>query len=492
MIAIGIDLGTSFIKVSAYDTVAAVCVAAAQYPEKECGIVSREPNWAEQSPADWWHHVKQAILLLHAQNKYDPAAIGAIGIAYQMHGLVCLDEHNQVLRDSIIWCDSRAVEIGNQAMNAIGEDYCLNHLLNAPGNFTASKLAWVKKNEPELFAKIKTILLPGDFIAYQLTGKLSTTVSALTEAVCWDFKTNTVSEKLMDYFGFDASIIPEIKDNFEIHGNLLDTVAKELGLPAGIPVSYKAGDQPNNAFSLNVMKEGEMAATAGTSGVIYAVTEKLFHDVQSRVNTFAHVNHLAANHSLGVLMCINGTGILYKYIRSILGKNLSYAELNELAAAVPVGSEGLLMLPFGNGAERILGNRTVGSHLLNLNFNIHTPSHIVRAALEGIAFAFQYGLNIMRENGIQLSVVKAPRANLFLSEVFIDAFVNTTGLTLELYEADGSIGAAKGACAGVFMSEKKEPPLLAANAVRVIHPDKQNLYDDHYNNWETELKKKLQ
>jgi xylulokinase len=491
MLALGIDLGTSFIKVSVYDAAHSVCVASIQYPETETPIISKQLNWAEQSPLVWWQNIKNAILLLNTQNKYNPQDIMAIGIAYQMHGLVCVDENNDLIRDSIIWCDSRAVEIGNEAFVKMGEEYCLTHLLNSPSNFTASKLAWIKQNEPENFSKIKKIILPGDFIAFKLTGKISTTISALSEGIFWDFKHNKVSTTLLDYFGFDQNVIPEIKNSFDVHGLLSKEIATELNLNEGIPVSYKAGDQPNNALSLNVMKPGEVAATAGTSGVIYAVTDQIFSDTASRVNTFAHVNHLSEKKSLGVLMCINGTGILYKFIKNLIGEELSYSALNTLTENVSAGSEGVLILPFGNGSERILNNKSVGSHILNINFNIHNKAHIARSALEGIAFAFHYGLKIMLQNGINLNVIKAPKANLFLSKVFLEAFVNTTGLTVELYESDGAVGAAIGASVGTSLNNNIDEAFAQLKPVDIIKPKDESPYQDLYEKWEHELQKFL-
>lgn len=492
MLVLGIDLGTSFIKASVYDTSTSCCIASIQYPETETPIISKQAGWAEQSPTVWWQNIKNAIILLHQQNKYNPEDIQAIGIAYQMHGLVCVDEHNELIRDSIIWCDSRAVEIGNTALSEMGEAYCVSHLLNSPANFTASKLAWVKQNEPELFSKIKKIMLPGDYIAMKLTGEISTTISALSEGIFWDFKNNCVSTNLMEYFGFDQNVIPDFKNTFDLHGQLSKDIAFELNLKEGIPVSYKAGDQPNNALSLNVMKPGDVAATAGTSGVIYAVTDELFHDKTYSVNTFAHVNYSSEKKSLGVLMCINGTGIAYKYIKQLLGENLTYEELNTMASTVAVGSEGVVMLPFGNGAERIFNNKTIGSHLLNINFNTHNKNHITRAALEGIAFAFHYGLKIMTQNGIQLKVIKAPKANLFLSEVFTQTFVNITGLTVELYECDGSVGAAKGAAIGASFYNNVEEAFTQNKPIAIYNPEQNEECLDSYKKWEHELHRFLQ
>ena len=342
MLLLGIDLGTSSVKVSVVDAATRQCLASVSYPDTEREIVARQPGWAEQDPRQWWLDVQKAIVLAHATQTYDPQEIGAIGIAYQMHGLVVVDERQQVLRDAIIWCDSRAVPYGEQAFAAIGETRALEHLLNSPGNFTAAKLAWVKAQEPEVYARIDKVLLPGDFLAMQLTGEATTSISALSEGIFWDFAQQELSEDVFRFFGFDKSLIPPVQAVFAVHGTVQAAVAKELGLRPGIPVTYKAGDQPNNALSLGVLEPGEVAVTAGTSGVIYAVTDQLFVDAQSRVNAFAHVNHTPDHPRLGVLLCINGTGSFNRWMKSVAGPQLSYPEMNERAAAVPAGSEGLL------------------------------------------------------------------------------------------------------------------------------------------------------
>jgi xylulokinase len=483
MLLLGIDIGTSSIKVSIVDAQTQNCVATAQYPDTETGITSHQKGWAEQSPDMWWENVQQAILKANATKKYNPADIKAIGIAYQMHGLVCVDKQQRVLRDSIIWCDSRAVEIGNRAFDTIGHERSLKHLLNSPGNFTAAKLAWVKENEPATFALIDKIMLPGDFIAMKLTGDITTSIAALSEGVFWDFKEQELSKDVFNYFGFDQSIIPEIKEVFTTHGNISAAVANQLSLQPGIPVTYKAGDQPNNALSLNVLEPGEVAATAGTSGVIYGVTDQLVFDQQSRINSFAHVNYVAHQKRIGVLLCINGTGILNSWIKKVTGNIYSYQQMNEAAATVAAGSDGLKMLPFGNGAERMLGNQLLQSHIHQIDFNVHGPAHLFRAAQEGIAFAFRYGVDIMRENGMQPSVIRSGKANMFLSDVFTNCFVNATNIPVELHDCDGSVGAAKGA--GIGLGFYISPKDAFSNAVPIdwVEPTQSKLYDELYSEW---------
>ena len=492
MLLLGIDVGTSSIKVSVVDAQTQQTVASAHYPEEETGILSHQPGWAEQSPEGWWKYVQQAILKVHASGKYHPADITAIGIAYQMHGLVLIDKEQRVLRDSIIWCDSRAVPYGDKAFAAIGERQCLSHLLNSPGNFTAAKLAWVKENEPDLFAKIDKVLLPGDFIAMKLTGETTTSIAALSEGVFWDFATNSLSQDVFNYFGFDTSVIPHIQPVFSSHGLLKKEMAEQLSLPQGIPVSYKAGDQPNNALSLNVLDPGEVAATAGTSGVIYGVSDKATYDPQSRVNSFAHVNHTAAQQRIGVLLCINGTGILNRWIKNLGGADNSYQVLNNAAAQIQPGSNGLYILPFGNGAERILNNRIVGTHIHQVDLNRHTVAHVYRAGQEGIAFAFRYGLDIMRENGMHPSVIRAGNANMFLSKVFTEAFVNATNVPVELYENDGSAGAALGAGIGAGIFTNAKDAFTLAKPLQLIEPTVADVYNDLYSEWKHYLLKDLQ
>lgn len=491
MLLLGIDIGTSSIKVSVVDASTQQAVASAQYPEAESGITSLQPGWAEQSPEMWWLHVKKAILKVNATKLYEPKDIAAIGIAYQMHGLVLVDKNQQVLRDSIIWCDSRAVKLGEEAFQKIGEEKCLSTLLNSPGNFTASKLAWVKAHEPAVYERIDKVLLPGDFIAMKFTGETGTTISALSEGIFWDFSKNELSGEVFNYFGFNRSIIPIVKNVFETHGLLKSDIASELSLRANIPVSYKAGDQQNNALSLNVLEPGEIAATAGTSGVIYSVSDVLAFDKYSRVNTFAHVNHTSLKKRLGILLCINGTGIMNSWIRNITGTLLTYSQMNDAASSVNIGSDGLLILPFGNGAERMLNNETVQAHIQNIDFNKHTPAHIFRAVQEGIAFAFRYGLDIMRENGLRPNVIRAGRANLFLSDVFVQSFVNATGVPVELYDCNGSIGAAIGAGMGATIFSDAREAFVNRKRLQYIEPAKENRYDALFYNWEKLLHDKI-
>ncbi|MEJ6980944.1 FGGY family carbohydrate kinase [Pedobacter sp. P351] len=483
MLLLGIDVGTSSIKVSVVESETQKTIVSAQYPDTESSITSLKTGWAEQSPEMWWDHVQMAILKANASKAYNPQDIAAIGIAYQMHGLVVVDKNQHVLRDSIIWCDSRAVEIGNRAFEQIGEEKSLSHLLNSPGNFTASKLAWVKENEPLIYNKIDKIMLPGDFISMKLTGKITTSNSALSEGIFWDFQNNSISEDILNCFGFDKSIIADVMNVFADHGHLTKTIAEKLSLKAGIPISYKSGDQPNNALSLNVLNPGEVAATAGTSGVIYGVSDSVTYDKQSRVNTFAHVNHTGKNTRLGVLLCINGTGILNSWTKKNIASGIDYEEMNDQSAQIPVGSDKLRILPFGNGAERMLNNKIIGAHFNNIDFNLHTRAHIFRATQEGIAFAFRYGLDIMREIGINPSVIRAGKSNLFLSKVFTEAFVNATNVPVELYENDGSVGAALGAGIGSKIFSSEQEAFKNAKPLAFIEPTQAETYEPIYQDW---------
>ena len=491
MYLLGTDIGTSSIKVSVVDVQTRKRIATAQYPDQEAAIKSLQPGWAEQSPEDWWENAIHAIRRLNAGGGFDPKEIKAIGIAYQMHGLVIVDQDQNVLRDSIIWCDSRAVELGEKAFAAIGQDNCLHQLLNSPGNFTASKLAWVKHNEPEVYKKIAKAMLPGDFIAMKLTGSITTSISALSEGIFWDFRKDELSEDIMKYYDFDAHLIPAIQPLFSVHGLLKADIAAQLGLQEGIPVAYKSGDQPNNALSLNVLKPGEVAATAGTSGVIYGVSDALIYDPESRVNTFAHVNYSSTQKYTGVLLCINGTGSMYRWAKHNFAPNLSYDALNKLAATAPLGSRGLKVLPFGNGAERILNNKYTGAQLLGIDLNVHGQPEIFRAVQEGIAFAFRYGLDIMRESGMQPTVIRAGMANLFLSEVFAQTFVDVTGVPIALYENDGSVGAAIGAGIGSGIFENAEDAFINYEPVSYLEPKNTAAYEPLYIEWKNLLNKAL-
>ena len=473
MYLLGYDIGTSSVKASIVDAQTGQTVASAQYPDAEAPITSKQAGWAEQEPEMWWDELKQATKRV-AEKAGSLADVAAIGISYQMHGLVCVDKAGKPLRPSIIWCDGRAVPYGNAAFEAIGGDKCLEHLLNSPGNFTAAKLAWVKENEPDVFAKIDKIMLPGDYIAMRLSGgDKKTTVSGLSEGMFWDFKNNEVSKDVMNYFGFSENLIAEIVPTFSVQSTVCQAIADELGIPVGTPISYRGGDQPNNALSLNVMKPGEIAATGGTSGVVYGVLGEVNYDKLSRVNTFAHVNHGEGGATrLGVLLCINGTGILNAWMRrTVAPEGMSYPEMNDLAETAPVGADGLTVIPFGNGAERVLQNENVGASIHGINFNIHKKAFLIRAAHEGIAFSFAYGMQIMKDMGMEISTIKAGHANMFLSPLFCRTLASVTGATIELYETDGSVGAAYGAGIGAGIYKDSDEAFKTLNHMATIKPE---------------------
>ncbi len=482
---LGFDIGSSSVKASMLNVQTGKTSASASSPAEEMKIDAPREGWAEQNPETWMAELVNAIRMLRQKLPFDASDVAAIGIAYQMHGLVLADRAGAVLRPAIIWCDSRAVSIGDKAFQELGAEYCLGSLLNSPGNFTASKLRWVKENEPRIFEKVHKILLPGDYIALRLTGEFQTTISGLSEGVLWDFKNKKPADRLSDYYGFPPSLTPDIVDTFSVQGELTRAAADLLGLKAGTLVAYRAGDQPNNAFSLGVLEPGEVAATAGTSGVVYGVTESAAFDPQSRVNTFAHVNYTKERPRNGVLLCINGTGILNSWLRRNAGAG-NYDAMNAQAAQAPIGSDGLTFLPFGNGAERILNNRQLSASMQGLQLTRHDQSHLFRAAQEGIVFALQYGLEIMKEMGVGVSTVRAGYGNMFLSPVFREAFANTTGASLELYETDGAAGAARGAGVGAGVFKNMGEAFHGLEKIGVVEPDKilHTAYAEACGRWE--------
>lgn len=492
MYLLGCDIGSSSVKASIVDVNSGLTVGADFYPKEEAPIKAVKSGWAEQEPEDWWKYLKVAIKGAIAEAGIQGTDIKAIGISYQMHGLVLVDKKMEVLRPSIIWCDSRAVPYGERAFKNIGKKQCLSHLLNSPGNFTASKLAWVKEYEPQLFRSVHKFMLPGDFIAMRMTGDIVTTISGLSEGIFWDFKNEKVSADLMNYFGFSNDLIPEIRPTFGLQGELLGSVAAELGLKKGTPVTYRAGDQPNNALSLNVLNPGEIAATGGTSGVVYGVNGKVNYDTLSRVNTFAHVNHSPEQTRLGVLLCINGVGILNSWVKkNVAPEGITYPELNEMAAGVPIGSDGLSILPFGNGAERMLQNREIDCSIHGLNFNTHSKAHLARAAQEGIVFSFKYGMDVMNEMGIDIDVIRAGNANMFLSPIFRDTLSGVSGAVIELFDTNGAVGAAKGAGIGAGIYQSAEEAFASLEKIDVIEPDglKADKYCAAYSVWKERLDK---
>lgn len=487
---LGFDVGSSSVKASLVDADSGVCVASAFYPEKEAPIIAVKSGWAEQDPQMWWDNAKLSLKKVMADSSVKGEDIKAIGISYQMHGLVCVDKNQNVLRPSIIWCDSRAVPYGEKAFENIGPKECLGHLLNSPGNFTASKLAWVKENEPQLFEKIYKIMLPGDYIAMKLSGTINTTISGLSEGMLWDFKNKKVAKFLLDYFGFDESLIADIVPTFSVQSEVSEAAANELGLKAGTPISYRAGDQPNNALSLNVFNPGEIASTAGTSGVVYGVLGEANYDIKSRVNTFAHVNYQKDMERLGVLLCINGTGILNAWMRrNVAPEGISYSDMNDMMASVPVGSDGITIIPFGNGAERVLENKEIGCSIHGVNFNKHGKAHLMRAAQEGIVFSFCYGMEVMQQMGMDIHKIHAGKANMFLSELFRNTLAGVSGATIELYETDGSVGAAKGAGMGCGIYKDHDEAFATLKKLAVIEPDEKRRaeYLQAYSLWKETL-----
>lgn len=487
---LGFDVGSSSVKASLVDSDSGVCVASAFYPEKEAPIIAVKSGWAEQDPQMWWDNAKLSLKKVMADSSVKGEDIKAIGISYQMHGLVCVDKNQDVLRPSIIWCDSRAVPYGEKAFENIGSKECLGHLLNSPGNFTASKLAWVKENEPQLFEKIYKIMLPGDYIAMKLSGTINTTISGLSEGMLWDFKNKKVAKFLLDYFGFDESLIADIVPTFSVQSEVSEAAANELGLKAGTPISYRAGDQPNNALSLNVFNPGEIASTAGTSGVVYGVLGEANYDIKSRVNTFAHVNYQKDMERLGVLLCINGTGILNAWMRrNVAPEGISYSDMNDMMASVPVGSDGITIIPFGNGAERVLENKEIGCSIHGVNFNKHGKAHLMRAAQEGIVFSFCYGMEVMQQMGMDIHKIHAGKANMFLSELFRNTLAGVSGATIELYETDGSVGAAKGAGMGCGIYKDHDEAFATLKKLAVIEPDEKRRaeYLQAYSLWKETL-----
>jgi xylulokinase len=482
---LGIDIGSSSVKCAVVDVETGACLGSAFSPKTEMVIHAPQQGFAEQDPRVWWEEFKHAFFELKKELDINRDSIVAIGISYQMHGLVAVDKGGTPVMNSIIWCDSRAVNQGNQAFASLGEEFCLSHYLNSPGNLTASKLKWVKENQPEVYNKIHKIMLPGDYISFRLTGEMNTTVSGLSEGVMWDVQNESLAKELLEHYGIDQSLVCDLVPQFGEQGKLSATVADELGLQVGIPIAYRAGDQPNNAYSLNVLKPGEIAATAGTSGVVYGVIDQPAYDPKSRVNTFVHVNHQPHEKRYGVLLCINGTGILNSWMQKNIFQGSSYPEMNSLAAATPIGAEGLLCYPFGNGAERVLENKSPGAMINKLDFNRHTKAHLARAAQEGIVFSLCYGIEIMVAMGLKINTVRAGKANMFLSPLFAEAFANTTGATIELFNTDGAQGAARAAGVGAGYYANTDESFKGLKVLESIEPQAalQKAYKDAYANW---------
>jgi xylulokinase len=489
MYAIGYDIGSSSVKASVVHVETGKVVAIGRYPESEMEINANHPGWAEQEPDMWWNSVCILTKKLLSSNHIQPHLIMSIGIAYQMHGLVLVDKNHEVLRPSIIWCDSRATLIGAQAFDDLGSEYCLGHLLNAPGNFTASKLKWVKDNEPEIFVKVHKWMLPGDYIAMQFTDEICSTISGYSEGIFWDFKQNRPAETFLDYYGIPKEMMPDLTETFGIQGRVTPKAAAMCGLAAGTPVTYRAGDQPNNAMALKVLDPGDIAATAGTSGVMYAVSDDVRYDHLSRINGFAHINHHHDQIRIGQLLCINGCGILYSWMRKqVAAVGQSYENMEKQAAQIPLGSDGLVILPFGNGSERMLNDKMPGARIDNLQFNIHTQAHLFRAALEGIAFSFAYGMDIFKSIGINPMTIKVGNDNLFLSDTFSSCMANLLQCNIEMYDTTGAVGAAKASTVGLGVYQSIHEAIDDTKPIKVTEYQSNNdPYLEAYDHWSKQL-----
>lgn len=494
MYAIGYDLGSSSVKASIVKIETGEVIAISKYPETEMHMEALHQGWAEQDPEMWWECICIVTKLLLSNNNIDARHILSIGIGYQMHGLVLVDKDYKVVRPSIIWCDSRATQIGERALNDLGNAYCLGHLLNSPGNFTASKLKWVNENEPELFDKVHKWMLPGDFIAMKFTNEINSTVSGFSEGMFWDFKQNNTAGNLLDYYGIPKELMPDLVDTFSIHGRLTDNAAVACGLAKGTPVTYRAGDQPNNAMALKVLHPGDVAATGGTSGVVYAVTDKLNYDAQSRVNGFAHINHNSNQNRIGQLLCINGCGILYAWMRKqVAAAGISYEAMEKQLSSIAIGSEGLTILPFGNGSERILNDKVMGARIDNLQFNIHTQDHLFRAAIEGIVFSFAYGMDILRSIGIKPNTIKVGNDNLFLSDTFSTSMANLLQCNIEMYNTTGAVGAAKASTVAIGMFNSIDEAIADMKPLKITEYNTNNTqYLEAYGKWAQGLDKLIQ
>jgi xylulokinase len=493
MYLLGYDIGSSSVKAALVDARSGDTIAIAQHPDTEMRIAAPQPDWAEQNPADWWQAACLATQKLLAKAGVPARDIQGIGISYQMHGLVLVDVSGNVLRPAIIWCDSRAVTIGDQAFTTIGAQYCLEHYLNSPGNFTASKLRWVQQYEPAVFDRIHKIMLPGDYMAYRMTGDMCTTVTGLSEGIFWDFAQHDLAHNLLDYYQIPSGLLPDLVPVFGKQGVLSAHAAQELGLPAGIPVGYRAGDQPNNALSLHVLRPGEVAATGGTSGVVYAVAEKPCYDPQRRVNSFAHVNYTPENPLTGVLLCINGAGSAYRWVRDAFGGGvIPYIELEKKAAAVAIGAEGLTALPFGNGAERMLGNQNPGATFSGIQFNRHESPHFYRATLEGIAFAFVAGAAAIRQMDIPVRVLRVGNDNLFQSAIFAQTIATLLDVRIEMMATTGAAGAARAAGVGAGLYDSIEAAMAQPKLVHQYEPDNNRAaYAGAYERWQGLLRSLL-
>ena len=401
---IGIDVGTGGTRAVLVDEKGAVLASATH---EHLPFASPQNGWAEQDPHDWWNACKQALGKLLEESAVQKTEIAAIGLTGQMHGAVLLDENDEVLRHALIWCDQRTQEECDELDKTVGTKRLVELTSNpALTNFTLTKLMWVRTHEPEIWKRFRSFLLPKDYIRLQLTGVRATDVSDASGTLLLDVANRRWSQEMLKATRLDARCLPQLFESQQVVGTITAHAALETGLAEGTPVVAGAGDQAAGAIGMGIVKAGDVSATIGTSGVVFAATDQPFLDPQGRLHTFCH----AIPNRWHVMGVTQAAGLSLRWFRDTFGivngvTESPYESLSREASAIPAGADGVLWAPYLMGERTPHLDSEVRGALIGLAAS-HGRGHIIRAILEGVAFSLKDTLTIFAEIGVPVNDIR--------------------------------------------------------------------------------------
>jgi xylulokinase len=400
---LGIDIGTGGTRALVIDESGKVISSSA---EEHRPFASPHIGWAEQDPADWWRACGLATRKVLTQSGICSEQIACVGFSGQMHGAVLLDSQGQVVRPALIWCDVRTQKQADELTATIGAERLRQLTCNpALPNFTLTKCLWVRENEPENWGRVRSLMLPKDYVRYRLTGERATDLADASGTLLLDVAHRRWSQEILDFVQMDSALLPALYESPEICGRVSEAGAAATGLLSGTPVVAGAGDQAAGAIGIGVVSPGAVSATIGTSGVVLAATNLPALDPEGRVHSFCHG---LANRWL-VMGVTQAAGLSLRWFRdqfgAINGHTDSYEDLTRMAAKVPAGSDGLLWAPYLMGERTPYLDATARGMLVGLTAS-HTRAHVVRAILEGVAFSLRDTFTIFDQIDVPVKSIR--------------------------------------------------------------------------------------
>lgn len=473
---LGIDVGTGGSRAVVIDEAGQVVTSATI---EHAPFASPQTGWAEQDPGDWWRASSAAVRAVLANGKVRTEEIASIGLTGQMHGAVLLDEHDEVLRPAIIWCDVRTDPQCREITQRVGAEQLIQLVLNpALAGFTLPKLMWVREVEPDLWTRVRSVLLPKDYVRLKLTGDRATDVADASGTLLLDVRGRKWSQEMLAHANLDEKLLPHVYESQEVTGSVSAAGAEATGLLVGTPVVAGAGDQAAGAIGMGIVRPGSVSATIGTSGVVFAATDRPALDPKGRVHTFCH----AIPDRWHVMGVTQAAGLSLRWFRDRFGtgdihsnndqNRDPYEYLVEEAANAPVGADGLFWAPY------LMGERTphldphARAALIGLTAS-HTRSHIIRAILEGVAYSLRDTLSIFSELGVPAGIIRlggGGARSILWQQIQADVY----GQTVELVAADEgpAFGAALLAAVGVAAWASVDEACNTAVSVRArIEPE---------------------